>query len=305
MLRNLMLKLAGNGAMVKLFSALGKRSGLTNRFVAGEHLDAAVPVVRELNGRQIKASLDLLGEGVVAPEAAERAADAYIGLLERIAQEGIDSGISIKLTQIGLDVDQELCSNNLKRILDKARELKNFVRIDMEGSEHTQATLDLFEEHFQIYGPKHVGIVIQAYLRRSEADIRRLSARGCGVRICKGAYKEPPELAFQLKSEVDASFIHLTEILLSSKVYTAIASHDENMIEHARKYIAERQVSPDRYEFQMLFGVRRDYQERLRDQGYRVRIYVPFGTEWAPYFMRRLAERPANLWFIARAILGR
>ncbi len=303
MLRNLMLRAADSRTMVKVFAGLGKRSGLSSRFVAGEDLDSAVAAVRELNSRTIKATLDLLGEGVVAPDAAERATDAYIGLLERIALEKVDSGISIKLTQLGLDVDRALCAANLKRILEAARRLDNFVRIDMEGSPYTQATLELFEESYAVFGKKHVGIVIQSYLRRSEADIRRLCELGCGVRLCKGAYKEPPEIAFPDKADVDANFKRLTEILLDSQARVAIASHDEKMIDHARAYIAERKIPEERYEFQMLYGVRRDYQQQLRDQGYPMRVYVPFGTEWAPYFMRRLAERPANLLFIARAIV--
>lgn len=305
MLRNLMLRAADNPSMVKLFAGLGKRSGLSNRFVAGENLETAMAVVREINEQKIKATLDLLGEGVSAPDAAERAADAYIGLLERIAHEKVNSGISIKLTQLGLDVDRRLCERNLAKILDKASRLNNFVRIDMESSEHTQATLEVFEESFERYGKKRVGIVIQSYLRRSEEDVRRLAGKGCSVRLCKGAYKEPPEIAFPDKADVDRNFIKLMEILLGSESHTAIASHDQNMIEPGRAFIAAHRIPSERYEFQMLYGVRRDYQLRLRDQGCPVRIYVPFGTEWAPYFMRRLAERPANLLFVTRAVFGK
>ncbi len=303
MLRNLLLKAADRPALVKLFSGLGKRSGLADRFVAGETLDTALQAVRQINQLDILASLDLLGEGVTDPEAAKRAAGAYIELLTAIAESGVRSNISIKLTQLGLEVSRDLCAKNLQRILDKARQLNNFVRIDMEGSEHTQDTLDLFESAFPIYGFRHVGIVIQAYLRRSEEDIRRLVESGCNIRLCKGAYQEPPEIAFQRRSKVDANFIKLLEIMLQSPAYTAIASHDHRMVEHARRFVAEKQIPIDRYEFQMLYGVRRDYQLQLRRQGYRFRVYVPFGTEWAPYFMRRLAERPANLLFTLRAIV--
>ncbi len=305
MLRNLLLHAAERPALVKLFSGLGKRSGLADRFVAGETLDSALEAVRQLNELDILASLDLLGEGVTDPEAADRAAGAYIELLQAIGESGVRSNISIKLTQLGLDVSRSLCERNLARILEKARQLGNFVRIDMEDSDHTQATLDLFESAYPEYGFRHVGIVIQSYLRRSEEDIRRLVRLGCNIRLCKGAYQEPAEIAFQRRSKVDENFIKLLEIMLQSPAYTAIASHDHRMVEHARKFVAEKNVPNDRYEFQMLYGVRRDYQLALRRQGYRFRVYVPFGTEWAPYFMRRLAERPANVLFTLRAILKR
>ncbi len=303
MLRNLMLSAAGSPFMVKVFSSVGKTSGLASRFVAGEQLGQAIEVARELNGSGMRVSLDLLGEGVTAAAAAERAAAAYIGLLEAIAASGVDSNISIKLTQLGLDIDRELCGAHLRKILDKAEELGNFVRIDMESSRYTAVTLELFEEQLTRYGPRRVGTVIQSYLYRSEEDVRRLSALGCNLRICKGAYMEPPEVAFPKKADVDASYIRLLEIMLKSPSYTAIASHDQKMIDHARRFIAEEEIAGDRFEFQMLYGVRRDYQVQLVEQGYRMRVYVPFGTEWAPYLIRRLAERPANLLFVARAIV--
>lgn len=305
MLRNLMLSAARRPLMVRLFSSIGKTSGLADRFVAGEELDQAIGAVRDLNSSGMMASLDLLGEGVKAPEAAQRAQQAYIGLLEAIAESEVDSNISIKLTQLGLAIDRELCRRHLHGILEKAEEFTNFVRIDMEGSDYTAATLELFEEALGRFGPKRVGTVIQSYLYRSEDDVRRLARLGCNVRLCKGAYMEPPEIAFPKKSDVDANYIKLLEILLPSDGYTAIASHDQKMIDHARDFISQREITPDRYEFQMLYGVRRDYQLELVKQGYRMRVYVPFGTEWAPYLIRRLAERPANLIFVARAIFGK
>ncbi len=302
MLRNLMLSAAESPLMVRLFSSMGKSFGLASRFVAGEELGQAVEVVKELNRARIVASLDLLGEGVTDPEAARRATESYIGLLEAIADSAVDSNISIKLTQLGLDIDRDLCSANLGRILDRAEADQNFVRIDMESSEYTAVTLELFEQHLARYGPRRVGVVIQSYLYRSEEDVQRLSRLGCNIRLCKGAYMEPPEVAFPKKAEVDANFVKLLEVLLKSPSYTAIASHDQKMIDHARRVVAEQGISGDRYEFQMLYGVRRDYQLQLVQDGFRMRVYVPFGTEWAPYLIRRLAERPANLLFFTRAI---
>lgn len=305
MLRNLMLRVAANPRMVRLFSSLGRRSGLLQRFVAGETLESALQAVRELNAAGIRATLDLLGEGVAKDEEARKAAGDYVELLREIARAGVRSSISIKLTQLGLDISEELVRKNLAHILERAGEVGVFVRIDMEGSDYTDGTIRIFEDAFDRFGSNRVGIVIQAYLRRSEEDIVRLSRKGCNVRLCKGAYREPSEIAFQEKSEVDGNFIILMRILLDSSAYTAIASHDHKIIEEARRFISEKEIGRERYEFQMLYGVRRDYQQRLHQEGYKMRVYVPFGTEWAPYFMRRLAERPANLLFILRAIFGR
>ena len=303
MLRNLMLKIADSPRLVGYLSRTGMKTGFARRFVAGETLKEALQAVRELNKEGLKATLDLLGEGVRDESEAERAAQEYLQLLHQIRDSGVDSGISIKLTQLGLAIGREVCARHLKAILDCARGLGNFVRIDMEGSAYTEDTVELFIEHFKTYGRKHVGIVIQSYLYRSRKDIERLSQLGCSVRLCKGAYKEPPEVAFPNKPDVDDSFIDLLETLLSSDCYTAIATHDGRMIEHARRFIADQQVSDSDYEFQMLYGTRREYQLRIRQQGYQMRIYVPFGTQWAPYFIRRLAERPANLFFVLRNLL--
>jgi len=302
MLRNLMLRAAANPSMVKLFAGLGSRSGLAERFVAGEGLETAIEAVRALNSQGILASLDQLGEGVTIQQEAERATQGYIRLLEKIGESDVKSNISIKLTQLGLDIDADLCAQNLTRILNKAGELENFVRIDMESSKHTQRTLDLFERARDKFGPDRVGIVIQSYLRRSEDDVRRLAEIGGNIRLCKGAYKEPSDISYQTKSQVDSSLKKLIEISLESNCYTAIATHDHRIIDFTRGYVDRQGIPVDRYEFQMLYGVRRDYQLQLQAERYRMRVYVPFGTQWAPYFMRRLAERPANLLFVARAI---
>ncbi|HSR68462.1 MAG TPA: proline dehydrogenase family protein [Acidobacteriota bacterium] len=300
MLRNLMLRIADSPALVGFLSRQGMKTGFARRFVAGESLQEAIPVVEGLNSKGIKCSLDLLGEGVEDEETARTATQSYVNLLHVIQERGVDCNISIKLTQLGLDIGRQVAARNLKKILDAARECGNFVRIDMEGSDYTADTVELFVEHLEIYGPATVGIVIQSYLRRSEEDVRRLASLGCNIRLCKGAYKEPPELAFPKKSQVDDNFVKLMEIMLASPCYSAIATHDEKMINRAQELIERDGVDSSRYEFQMLYGTRSEYQEEIKNQGYRMRVYVPFGTQWAPYFIRRLAERPANVLFVLR-----
>lgn len=304
MLRKLLLSLAGKPAFLRWMSRLGDRLGLVRRFVAGETVEEAIQVARRLNCEGLAVTLDLLGEGVQDVAQAEKATEAYIHLVNRIHQSGIRSGISIKLTHLGLAVSKESCRANLTRLVIEAARLKRFVRIDMEESRYTQDTLDLFLEHVERFG-SFLGIVIQAYLYRSEGDVRRLSALGCNVRLCKGAYMEPPEVAFSRKKEVDENFIRLLRILLESRSYTAIATHDPKMIAWTRRFVAAQEIEPSRYEFQMLYGVRRDLQLQLRQAGYKVRVYVPFGTFWAPYFLRRMAERPANLVFVLKQLVRR
>ena len=303
MLRNLMLKAAARPFWIRLFVELGRKSGLSRRFVAGQDFGSALAVVQEFNQLGISTSLDLLGEGVRAVEHADKATRSYIDLLDRIQTSGIDSNISVKLTQLGLEVDRELCGRNLEQLLHKGAEVDNFVRIDMEGSRHTEATLELFKENVRRFGPKRLGIVLQSYLYRTEKDVAELAAQGCNIRICKGAYREPEDIAFPDKADVDDNFIKMLKILFDSPTFTAIASHDDRIIQAARQLIDRHDIANDRYEFQMLYGVGTDTQIRLRHEGHRVRVYVPFGTEWAPYFMRRLAERPANMLFVAKAIL--
>ncbi len=271
---------------------------VASRFVAGETLDAAVPKVRDLNGRGITASLDLLGESVTAAAEARTAAATVVQMLDRIVAERLECNVSLKLTQMGLDLDAALCTENLRRILDRAREAGSFVRIDMESSAHTERTLRLFEgELFPAYRDR-VGIVIQSYLRRSAADIERLVTLGARVRLCKGAYKEPEAVAFPRKADVNRSYAELMEVLLQRGNYPALATHDPVLIARARRFAEAKGIAASRFEFQMLYGVRRDLQEELKRAGYNVRVYVPFGTHWYPYFMRRLAERPANIAFI-------
>ena len=275
---------------------LAKR--FASRFVAGETLDTAVAAVRQLNAKKISASLDLLGESVHSREEAQAAADTAINMLERIKAEQLDANISVKLTQFGMDLDPDFCVANTKRILDRAKALDIFVRIDMESSAYTQRTLDLVERSLYPEYPRHVGVVIQSYLYRSTDDIDRLVGLGMRVRICKGAYKEPASVAFPDKADVDKSYVQIMETLLTKGNYPGIATHDEAIIRQARDFVERQSIGTERFEFQMLYGVRRDLQDQLIAAGYRMRVYVPFGTQWYPYLMRRLAERPANIAFI-------
>ncbi len=271
---------------------------LASRFVAGETLDSAVAAVRELNVRGIAASLDLLGESVTQADEARSSTATVVQTLERIAAEKLDCNVSVKLTQMGFDLDRGLCVENMRRILDRGRDLGIAVRIDMESSEHTQRTLDLFEKDLlPVYGDR-VGIVIQSYLRRSAADIDRLIGVRARVRLCKGAYQEPATVAFPRKADVDRNYVELIEKLLERGHQPAVATHDPALIAHVRRFVEAKGIAADRFEFQMLYGIRRDLQEDLRRAGFRVRVYVPFGTHWYPYLMRRLAERPANVTFI-------
>jgi proline dehydrogenase len=269
-----------------------------SRFVAGETIDEAVEAARELAGRGITASLDLLGESVTIESEAIAARDQYLQMLDRMAAAGEEVNVSVKLTQMGLDISEDLCHANMILILEKAKELQGFVRLDMEGSEYTQRTLDFFTHRLFGNYRDHCGVVIQSALRRSERDIDDLIALNARVRLCKGAYLEPPEVAFPDKKDVDRNYVRLMERLLVGGNYPGIATHDEAIIGQARRFTERQQIPPARFEFQMLYGVRRDLQGRLRQAGYNMRVYIPFGTQWYPYLMRRLAERPANIAFI-------
>ncbi len=283
-----------------------------SRFVAGERLEDAIDVINKLNQKGINATLDHLGEHTTSPENAIRAAQDVTEILDCIHLAGVRSNVSIKLTQIGLSVDEELCQANLQCILLRAREIGSFIRIDMEDSPWVDKTLALFREMRDTYGFDNVGVVIQTYLYRSEDDIRALGEKGAQIRLCKGAYKEPPEIAYPKKADVDANFDRLASILMDFSLSQgspeisqdgiippppALATHDELRIEYAKEYARKIGLPKKALEFQMLHGIRRDLQESLAEQGYPVRVYVPYGTEWYPYFTRRLAERPANLWF--------
>jgi proline dehydrogenase len=279
-----------------------RRNGLArkfaSRFVAGETIDEAVTAARELAQRGVTASLDLLGESVTVESEAIAARDQYLQMLDRLAAAGQEVNVSVKLTQMGIDIAEELCHANMVRILDKAKELHGFVRLDMESSQYTQKTLSFFTNRLFDSYRDHCGVVIQSALRRSETDIDDLIALKARVRLCKGAYLEPPAVAFPDKKDVDKNYVLLMERLLLKGNYPGIATHDEAIIEHARQFTRRQQIGAERYEFQMLYGVRRDLQARLKQAGYNMRVYIPFGTQWYPYLMRRLAERPANIAFI-------
>jgi proline dehydrogenase len=277
--------------------------GFARRFIAGESVDEAVAAVQDLSRHGLLLTMDYLGESVGSAAAAAAAAAEYVTIIDAIVKSGIERNISLKLTQLGLDVDRATAVDNMRRILEPADAHGFFVRIDMENSPYTDATLGILDTLWQ-QGHRQIGTVIQSYLKRSEADIRRLNAMGSRVRLVKGAYKEPKDVAFQKKSEVDAAFIELMRLLLDDGTYPAIATHDPVMIDAAKAYARQRNYGPDRFEFQMLYGIRRDLQAALVKDGYRVRVYVPFGKQWYPYFMRRLGERPANVGFVLKGILS-
>jgi len=274
---------------------------LSTRFVAGETLEDALAVGRRINEEGITVTLDHLGESVTSLAEAAEARDVYLRTQAAICQSGIQANVSLKLTQFGLDLSRDACHDNVEQLVRHAAEIQSFVRVDMESSDYTQKTLDLVTDlHAQ---HDAVGTVIQAYLYRSRDDIEMLNERGIRVRLCKGAYLEPPRVAFPKKQDVDGNYVELMKLLLDKGQYPAIATHDEKMIEATMAYAAERKIGRDRFEFQMLYGIRRDLQRKLVGQGYRLRLYVPFGKAWYPYYMRRLAERPANVFFILRNLL--
>ncbi|HXY31252.1 MAG TPA: proline dehydrogenase family protein [Gemmatimonadaceae bacterium] len=268
------------------------------RFVAGETLDTAVQAVRELNARKISVSLDLLGESVTTEAEARAASRQYLDMLDRIHHLALDANVSVKLTQMGLDIGEELCVSIMGTILDRARQYGNFVRLDMESSDYTERTLRMFEDRLYPNYRDYVGIVLQSYLYRTDADVDMANRLHCRVRICKGAYQEPPSVAYPDKAAVDESYVRSMRRLMKEGNYPGIATHDPAIIAEAKRFAREYRIAADRFEFQMLYGVRRDLQDQLVRDGYRMRVYVPFGTQWYPYLMRRLAERPANVAFI-------
>jgi proline dehydrogenase len=271
---------------------------MARSFVAGETVEDAVKAVRKLNEKGIMATLDVLGEGVKDKETADRAVQAYLDLLDAIPAAGITSNVSVKLTQMGLDIDNEYCYENMVRIIGKARDLNNFVRIDMEGSPHTQRTLDLFYRLRPMFD--NVGIVVQAYLYRTETDVGNINRIKGKVRLCKGAYKEPKEIAIKKMKDIRRNFMKLADMLFREGVYPAIATHDDKLIEETKAYVAGHNISSDAVEFQFLYGIRNKTQQKLAAEGYRVRTYVPFGTHWLPYFLRRLRERKENVFFVVK-----
>ena len=280
-----------------------RRGGFARRFMAGETVAEAIDAVADLPGKGLGLTLDYLGESVSSAVAAAAAATDYVGIIDQIVASGIERNISLKLTQLGLDVDRATAVDNMRRILEPADAAGFFVRIDMENSPYTDATISILETLRQ-QGHTSIGTVIQTCLKRSEGDIRKLNALGVRVRLVKGAYKEPRTVAYQQKSEVDAAFVDLMRLLMDEGTYPAIATHDPIMIETAKAYARSKGYANDRFEFQMLYGIRRDLQSALVAQGYRVRVYVPFGKQWYPYFMRRLGERPANVGFVLKGLLS-
>ena len=275
--------------------------GFARRFIAGENIDEAIGAVKDLPAKGLNLTLDYLGESVSSAAAAAAAAADYVSIIGKIVESGIERNVSLKLTQLGLDVDRATAVDNMRRILEPADANGFFVRIDMENSPYTDATLEIVDT-LRRQGHTNVGTVIQSYLKRSADDIRRLNANGVRVRLVKGAYKEPKGIAYQKKSEVDAAYIELMRTLLDEGTYPAIATHDVHMIDAAKAYAKSKGYANDRFEFQMLYGIRRDLQTALVKEGYRVRVYVPFGQQWYPYFMRRLGERPANVGFVLKGI---
>jgi proline dehydrogenase len=277
---------------------------MSSRFVAGMTLDEVIHSAEALQNLGIASTLDSLGENVTTPEEARRSVDIYHRLIDAIQTHKLDANVSVKLTQMGMDLDPGLAEEIVADLVEHAVAANTFVRVDMEGSEYTQATIDMVRRlHAVPQNRGHVGIVIQAYLYRSEADIRALTGEGIRIRLCKGAYKEAATFAFPEKRDVDANFVKLMQFLLKSGIYHGIATHDEQMIAATRQFVKEQKIDPKSFEFQMLYGIRRDLQRSLVREGFRMRVYVPFGTEWYPYFMRRLAERPANALFIAKNLL--
>jgi proline dehydrogenase len=285
-------------------SALGRR--MSGRFVAGMTVADALDATERMNALGMSATVDNLGENVTNREEAAESAKLYHEMIDALSSRGLNANVSLKLTHMGLDVDEAMCRTIVAELVSHAASVGSFVRIDMEGSRYTQKTLDIVRSLHRMPGNAGaVGAVIQSYLRRSEQDVRELCGEGIRIRLCKGAYKEPADLAFQAKSEVDESFLRLTRIMLQSGVYHGIATHDPAMIDGTKAFAQAESIAPGTFEFQMLYGVRRDLQEQLVRDGWGMRVYIPFGTEWYPYFMRRLAERPANVLFIAKQLFRR
>jgi proline dehydrogenase len=309
MLRNALLYLSSQPKVFHFVRHNRMAKGFASRFVAGETLDTALAAVKQLNSQGITATLDLLGESVRNESEARQSARSYLEMLDRIRQSGLDANASVKLTAMGLDISEDLCVANMQDILERARDYESFVRLDMESSDYTQKTLDLFYERLYPSFRGNVGIVLQSYLYRTMSDVEEANKASARVRLCKGAYKEPATVAYPDKKDVDDSYVRAMRALLTNGHYPGIATHDEAIINETKRFARDNDIRNDKFEFQMLYGVRRDLQEKLVREGYRMRVYVPFGTQWYPYLMRRLAERPANVAFITgnivREMVGR
>jgi proline dehydrogenase len=303
MMRSILLKFSNSPGLARWVTSHQTTRRMAERFVAGAELDQAIAAARFCNQNGLRVSLDLLGESVSNSEEARRAREAYFVIFDRIAREKLDANVSIKLTQLGLDLDEKTCQGYLEALVAHAAGYNNFVRVDMEASAYTQPTIDLVKS-VRAKTPA-VGVVVQAYLRRTEKDVQDLIAAGCRMRLCKGAYKEPPTVAFPEKSDVDANYVRLMQAMLPSGIYHGVATHDPKMIDATKRFVAERGISKQAFEFQMLYGIRTDLQRQLVREGYNMRVYIPYGSDWFPYFMRRLAERPANLLFFAKNLIRR
>lgn len=298
--RTVLLYLSQQHRLKDFFVKVPGFKQVTRRFIAGENIEDAIVAIKELNKLGITATFDHLGESTTSRAEAEADVREYVHVLGRIQETGVDSNVSVKLTQLGLDIDEAYCLENTRRIVAEAHRRGNFVRIDMEDSPKTDATLRIFKQLFGEFG--NVGIVLQSYLYRTEKDLDEVLAMGARVRLCKGAYNEPAEVAFPEKADVDDNYIKLMQKLLKSGVYHGIATHDMRMIRATQEFAAREGIGKDQFEFQMLYGVRRDLMIQLAQEGFRVRTYVPYGEFWYPYFMRRLAERPANVWFVMKSL---
>jgi proline dehydrogenase len=303
MLRTGLLWLSEQPRIFRFIRGNGLARRFAARFVAGETVDSGVAALKALNAAGITASLDVLGESVHNADEAHAARDTYVETLDRIKVARADANVSVKLTQMGLDIDETLCVENMRAIIARAKTYESFVRIDMEQADYTERTLQLFKRTFQPEFGNAVGVVLQSYLRRTEQDVDQMIALGARVRLCKGAYQEPATVAFPDKRDVDATYVRCMERLMLRGNYPGIATHDARIIDHAKVFARDKGILPARFEFQMLYGVRRDLQHGLRREGYNVRVYVPFGTQWYPYLMRRLAERPANVAFLLGNVL--
>ncbi|HZS61641.1 MAG TPA: proline dehydrogenase family protein [Gemmatimonadaceae bacterium] len=303
MLRSALLYLSNQPQVFKFVRHNTLARKFAERFVAGETLEQVLDSVVQLNAKGISASLDLLGESIHAESEARASGREYLHMLDRIRERKLDANVSVKLTAMGLDLSEDLCIEIMHDIIARARDYRTFVRLDMESSAYTDRTLRLFYDRlYPVYG-NHVGIVLQSCLRRTEADVHHSIDAQCRVRICKGAYREPPAVAFPAKKDVDENYVRCMKRLMKEGNYPGIATHDERIIQQAKAFAKAEHIANDKYEFQMLYGVRRDLQEALVREGYRVRVYVPFGTQWYPYLMRRLAERPANVAFITGNVI--
>ena len=303
LIRKPLLSVADRPEVERMVRERAFMQGLVHRFIAGEEIDTALDAVIRLKRLGITATLDQLGENVATRAEAQVASETYVAILGRLATHGMEPNISIKLTMLGLDLGDDVAVECTRPVLDAARRVNGFVRIDMEGSAYAERTMAIFGALHDAF-PLEVGIVIQTYLKRARADVERMIARRARVRLVKGAYAEPATVAFQSKAEIDDNYRRLAELLLDQGAYPAIATHDPALIAYVRDYAAKNDIGPDRFEFQMLFGVRRDEQTNLVADGYRMRVYVPYGTEWYPYFTRRIAERPANSLFVLRQLIS-